>query len=455
MKAKAYRKYKTSGVEWLGVVPEHWEVKRLKFIGTALIGITYSPEDIVDEDFNGNKYLVLRSTNIQEGKISLHENVYVTTKISTEMRVRKWDILICARNGSRHLVGKNALINEDDDKMTFGAFTTIYRSKINPFLFYFFSSDQFKYQSTGFLTTTINQLTNDNLNNIVSTLPPVSERQAIVSFLGRETGRIDTLIEKKQRLIELLKEKGTAVISRAVTKGLNPAVKMKPSGIEWLGEVPEHWEIKKLKYVCQIIDGDRGKEYPNDSDFLDEGEIPFLSSKNLINNKIDYTEMKFISREKYGKLGRGKLNTGDLIVTVRGTIGNTALFDGDEFKTGFINAQMMILRHTNKLESVFLWYFSKSIVWTTQLDFLAYGTAQQQLSNEILASLIIPIPPLPEQHLIASFLDRETSRLYSLISKVESAILKLKEYRTAIISAAVTGKIDVSTSLNAGVREAE
>jgi type I restriction enzyme S subunit len=210
-------KLKPSGVEWLGEVPEHWEVKRLKFIGTALIGLTYSPDEVVDEDYDGEKTIVLRSTNIQDGKISLHENVYVTTRISRELKVRKWDILICARNGSRHLVGKNALINEDDESMTFGAFTTIYRSKINPFLFYYFASNQFKYQSTGFLTTTINQLTNGNLNSIIATLPPLPEQQAIAAFLDRETARIDALVSKVEMAIDKLKEYRTALISAAVT----------------------------------------------------------------------------------------------------------------------------------------------------------------------------------------------------------------------------------------------
>ena len=210
-------KLKPSGVEWLGDVPEHWGVKKLKFIGTSLIGLTYSPNELVDEDYEGEKHLVLRSTNIQDGKISLHENVYVTTRVSKELKVRKLDILICARNGSRHLVGKNALIHETDDNMTFGAFTTVFRSKINPFLFYYFSSNQFQYQSTGFLTTTINQLTNGNLNSIIASIPPLPEQQAIAAFLDRETAKIDTLSTKVSAVIERLKEYRTALISSAVT----------------------------------------------------------------------------------------------------------------------------------------------------------------------------------------------------------------------------------------------
>jgi type I restriction enzyme S subunit len=211
--------------------------------------------------------------------------------------------------------------------------------------------------------------------------------------------------------------------------------------------VPEHWEVKRLRFVTEIIDGDRGSEYPNDADLIDEG-IPFLSSKNLTNGKIDFIGVKYISSEKFSKLGQGKLKNGDLVVTVRGTIGNTALFYSEEFKTGFINAQMMIIRNfKKKLFFKFLWLYTLSKYWPIHLDFLAYGSAQQQLSNAVLSNVFIPLPPLPEQQAIADFLDRETAKIDTLSTKVNTVIERLKEYRTAIISSAVTGKIDVRGSV--------
>lgn len=212
-----YPRYKDSGVEWLGEVPEHWEVKRLKYTGEALIGLTYDPAEIVDES---SGTLVLRSSNIQGRKIVFDDNVYVSKIIPQRLVTQVGDILICSRNGSRALIGKNAVIDEQSVGMTFGAFMTIFRSKHSDYLAQVFNSQLFEYQSGAFLTSTINQLTVGVLNNFEVPMPPPSERKLIAAFLDRETAKIDELVTEQQRLMELLKEKRQAVISHAVTKGL-------------------------------------------------------------------------------------------------------------------------------------------------------------------------------------------------------------------------------------------
>jgi type I restriction enzyme S subunit len=280
------------------------------------------------------------------------------------------------------------------------------------------------------------------IGNLTFLIPTQSEQRAIAAFLDRETSRIDRLIEKKEKQMELLKEKRAALISHIVTKGLDPNVKMKDSGIEWLGEIPEGWRIFNLKRLAQVIDGDRGKEYPNENDLKDSG-IPFLSSKNIIDNQLNYSNLNYISPEKFNKLGRGKLVEGDIIITVRGTIGSVGLFKNAPFETAFINAQMMIIRPCFQLESTYFRYFAISKSFFLQINASSYGAAQQQLSNEILSSIIIVVPPINDQKFIATFLDRETTKIDALIEKVQESIEILKEYRTALISAAVTGKIDV------------
>jgi len=239
-----------------------------------------------------------------------------------------------------------------------------------------------------------------------------------------------------------LQEKRAALISHAVTKGLDPNAPMKDSGVEWMGNTPEGFRTIRLKRVVSIIDGDRGKEYPNESDLTDEG-IPFLSSKNIVDNRMNYSGLRFISAEKFDKLGRGKLEKGDLVITVRGTIGSVGCFTGEEFQTAFINAQMMVLHPSKGITSSFLHYVAQSEYWLSQLDVSSYGTAQQQLSNEILSSLRIALPTVCEQENISTYLDREIGRIDTLISRIRMSIAVLREYRTALISAAVTGKIDV------------
>lgn len=214
MKYKKYPSYKDSGVEWLGKVPEHWEVSKLKYVGEAIIGLTYDPKNIVDEQ---DGILVLRSSNLQNGKISYADNVYINMDIPDKLITKENDILICSRNGSRKLIGKNAKIDKYSVGHSFGAFTTMYRSRYNNFIFYILNSSLFTFQSSRFLTTTINQLTTGTLNDFEIPFPSLSEQQQIVNYLDDKTSKIDTLIEKSKKSIELLKEKRTALISACVT----------------------------------------------------------------------------------------------------------------------------------------------------------------------------------------------------------------------------------------------
>lgn len=203
-----------SGVEWLGDIPAHWEVKRLRYLGNAVLGLTYDPSEVSDED---DGMLVLRSSNVQAGKITFDDNVYVKKAIPQQLRTRVGDILICSRNGSRALIGKNAKIDERSAGLTFGAFMTIFRSQFSDYLYWVFNSSLFEFQSGAFLTSTINQLTVNNLYNFAIAFPPEDEQQAIAAYLDRETARIDQLTAKVETAIERLTECRQALITSAVT----------------------------------------------------------------------------------------------------------------------------------------------------------------------------------------------------------------------------------------------
>lgn len=206
---------KDSGVEWLGEIPSHWKVIKLKYIANAIIGVTYSPNDIVDE--NGG-ILVLRSSNIQNGKISYSDNVYIKKDIPQKLLTKKGDILLCARNGSADLIGKNICIDEHSEGMTFGAFMTIVRSKYWRYLSWFFNSSIFKSQTGLFATSTINQLTSDTLNNLKIAFPiDAKERDEIIENLEIETQQIDLGIEKIEKEIEKVRELKQSLIAEVVT----------------------------------------------------------------------------------------------------------------------------------------------------------------------------------------------------------------------------------------------
>jgi Restriction endonuclease S subunits len=207
-------KFRPSQIEWLRDVPEHWEVKQLRYVGDAIIGLTYEPADVVDER---EGILVLRASNVSEGRIVLDDTVFVNKKIPARLLTRIGDILICSRSGSRDLIGKNARIDEHSAGLCFGTFMTVFRSNCSEYLFYVFNSTLFEYQSAAFLTSTINQLTISNLYSFEVPMPPLRERLAIVDFLDRETAKIDALIAKVKQAIERLQEYRTALITAAVT----------------------------------------------------------------------------------------------------------------------------------------------------------------------------------------------------------------------------------------------
>ncbi|UVT20635.1 MAG: restriction endonuclease subunit S [Nitrospira sp.] len=445
MKLQPYPHYKPSGVEWLGDVPKHWEVKRLKWIGDSIIGLTYSPDELVNEE---EGTLVLRASNIQDGRIVLDDNVFVSSEIPRKLRTRAHDLLICSRNGSRDLVGKTALITKQEEGLTFGAFTTIFRSASNDFAFWVFNSGLFKFQAGLYQTSTIYQLTIGTLNSFHVPMPPPVEQRAIAAFLEREMGRVDRLMAKKRDLIARLREKRTALISRTVTRGLPPTAAraaglsenplLKPSGLDWHGEIPKHWQVLPFtKYVAEKSDY-RGKTPDKQPD-----GVFLVTARNVRMGFIDYeSSQEFIAKEDYNEvMRRGLPKKGDILFTTEAPLGNVALVDREDIAL----AQRIIRFRMSPahFDSEFILFAMMSDHFQVQLKSLSTGSTAEGLKASKLPILRLIAPPLPEQVAIATYLDKETAKLDALVGKVEEAVERLQEYRTALITAAVTGKIDV------------
>ncbi|EDL59761.1 restriction endonuclease subunit S [Gimesia maris] len=436
-----YAEYKESGIEWLGKVPEHWDVFRM--------GILFA--EVAE---SGNDDLPVLQVSIHHGvsdrELSESESDRKITRIDDKSKYKRVVPNDLVYNMMRAWQGGFGTVKVEG--MVSPAYV-VARPKIDfqtQFIEHLFRTpqaiEQMRRYSHG-VTDFRLRLYWDKFKNVRVALPDKSEQQEICDYIDVETSKIDALVAEQRRLIELLKEKRQAVISHAVTKGLNPNAPMKDSGIEWLGDVPEHWEVCSLRRYAFFVDGDRGSEYPNENDLTSDG-ILFLSSKNIVGGKLDLKESKFISHEKFDALNRGKAQDGDLIVKVRGStgrIGEMALFDvgAYSFETAFINAQMMIIRTGNKLTPKYLSKVSQSIYWMEQLSVGAYGTAQQQLSNKVFSDLFVTMPPVTEQAEIADFIDLKVGEFDSLETEAEQAIELLQERRTALISAAVTGKINV------------
>jgi type I restriction enzyme, S subunit len=286
----------------------------------------------------------------------------------------------------------------------------------------------------------------DFVGGMKVTSPPLPEQIAIAEFLDRETGKIDELVAEQRRLMELLKEKRQAVISHAVTKGLNPHAPMKPSGIEWLGDVPEHWEVSALKFHLSTINGFGFSS----SDFCDDG-IPLIRAGNIKNKSLTQPEI-FLRKDVIDKYPRVILASGDIVISmvesdpviVESAVGQVGIVP--ESLTGAVpNQNVVILREVHEISVKRFWFYTLcSAAYRTHLDVFSHKLANQSIiSSSLLVCAKITCPKLEEQQNIVDFLDAQTCEFDTLTAEAQRAIDLLQERRTALISAAVTGQIDI------------
>lgn len=279
----------------------------------------------------------------------------------------------------------------------------------------------------------------DFIGDILMPVPAKNTQINIASFLDRETAKLDQLVEKKQRLIELLQEKHQALITQAVTKGLDPNVPMKDTGIPWLGEVPAHWEIRRLKHVASFQGG--GTPSKDEITFWN-GDIPWVSPKDMKRDVIEDTE-DHISNEAIAASATSLVSPGSVLIVVRSGILKHSLPVAINRVTVTLNQDMKAISPANMVTSFFLFWLLKGFGTQVLFECGKIGATVDSIDMELLFRFQVPIAPLPEQVAISAFLENKCKSLDSLINKINSQIELLLEYRQALISAAVTGQIDV------------
>ena len=410
MMGNRYDKYKDSGIAWIGEIPEHWEVKRLKYFGNNYNGLTYSPNDICSSQ---EGIIVLRSSNIKDNKLCFDDNVYVNKEIPTKLLVNKGDILICSRNGSASLIGKAALI-ETDIKATFGAFMMIFKGNniCHKYLYYIVTSciSQYKWL---FTTATINQLTSSMLGEIFAPfICNKLEQQSIAAYLDQKCGEIDELITLQEKMITKLQSYKQSVITEAVTKGLDKNVPLKDSGIEWLGEIPKHWTVVKIKYLATIKSGD----FISSNEIIQEGIYEVYGGNGLM-----------------GYCNKKNVDGFNIIIGRVGALcGNVRLIS----ESKYITDNALILNCFNNALYPYMYIMLKA----ANLNNLNTSNAQPLITGSKVLNVSLPIPPLPEQQAIADYLDQKCGEIDELISIKQQKIEKLKEYKKSLIFECVTGK---------------
>ena len=435
---RPYPAYRDSGVEWLGEVPEGWEEIRLKRV--AKLNTTRSEVSGLDP---GTSVSFLPMDAVGElGGLVLDTDRPLRDVASGYTYFADGDVLVakitpCFENG------KGALAKGLTNGIGFGT-TELHTLRPGPslraeFLFYLSISRPLRRLGAGQMYGAGGQkrISDDFLANFEVTLPPLPEQRAIAAVLDRETARIDTLVEKKERLLELLDEKRTALISRAVTKGLDPDAPMKESGVERLGKVPAYWSLPPVYARWEVTLG----KMLDTKRIKGETAAPYLRNVDVQWDHVnvqDLPEMDFSSTDR----ARYTLHVGDLLVCEGGEVGRTAIWRG-ELRGCFFQKAVHRVRPKCGDESRFLFYTMYAAA--KKGVFVAGGNPNTipHLTAVQLRHYRFPLPPLPEQQAIAVYLDRETAKIDALKSKIRHAIDLLKEYRTALISAAVTGKIDV------------
>ena len=432
---------KESGIDWIGQIPEEWEVIKFKYLGDVRQGLTYSPSDIVDRD---EGILVLRSGNIQNGVLDFTNNVYVKTKVAESIVLRKNDILITARNGSSALIGKNAMI-DTDIKATFGAFMMVFRtnkSLIAKFAFYLMNIS-FNFYRTFFTTSTVNQLTAAIFNGIEVSLPSISEQQKIADFLDKKTAQLDKVKTILEEQIQKLKDYRASLIYETVTKGLDKTVPVKDSGIDWIGQVPEGWGVSKLKFTLEKVSnnikvGPFGSSLSGDA-IRSSGKWVY-NQRNVLDNNFTETDT-FISDAKWKELKNFSVVSGDILLTTRGTIGRIAIVPKDYFE-GILHPCLMRFRVDSHIVQPRLikYFFNDTTLVKEQLKFLSNSTTIDVIYSYNLKNIIIPIIPLEEQYGIVEYLDKQCSNVDALIKVKQEQIDNINKQRQTLIYDYVTGK---------------
>ena len=426
---KKYDSYKDSGIEWIGEIPNHWILGKIKFSDTVIMGQSPLSDDCNSEG-NGLPFL---QGNAEFGKLNPTPKLYceIPNKIADIN-----DVLLSVR-------APVGALNIANQKFGIGrGLCAIRHQKSNyKYIYYWLlhSNKELDSISTG---STFKAISLDDVKNINFPSMDIYEQTTIANYLDHKSNQIDHLIAKKEQFIQLLEEERVAVINQAVTKGLDTNIAMKDSGIEWLGKIPEHWEEARIKNIVKII-GRIGFRGYTTEDLVQKGEGAIsLSPSNIKNHILNIDDCTYLSWEKYNESPEIKIFENDIILVKTGsTIGKTAIIPiGTPEMT--LNPQLVVFKDI-KLNPVFLYYMMISNYFQGYFSIYTAGGSTPAISQEKINNFKITFPKTEEQIQISNFITKKELEIKLLISKAKQEIMLLKEYKTALISEVVTGKVDV------------
>jgi type I restriction enzyme, S subunit len=438
-----YPKYKSSGVEWLGEVPSHWEVLSIKRLTPVQRGASPRPIDDPKYFDDEGEYAWVRIADVSASNGVLTETTQRLSELGSNLSVKlkpgELFVSIAGTVGKPCISAIKACIHD--------GFVYFPNLKVPPhFLFRIFEAG-LCYSGLGKWGTQLN-LNTDTIGSIKIALPPADEITPVLNFIDHETSKIDALIAQQENLLNLLAEKRQATISHVVTRGLNRDVPMKDSGVAWLGDVPEHWEVYPLKRkLAFLTSGSRGWA----EHYADDGAL-FIRIGNLTRDsvRLDLADIQRVAVPAGSEGERTRVKPGDVLFSITAYLGSVAVVP-DDIEEAFVSQHVALARLLDgTVLPSWVGYVALSSVGKTYLETQGYGGTKVQLSLEDVANMLLTVPPPEEQSAIVSFINEEIARIDSLRTEAVRAIELLKERRAALIAAAVTGKIDVR---NAAMQE--
>jgi len=428
---KPYPAYKDSGIEWLGKIPKHWGGKRLKFVAPARIGkLDAKPDDTI--------YIGLEHVESWTGRLLLDNQPETVDSVVASF----WagDVLF---GKLRPYLAKAARPHFDgvctSEILPLRPTAECFQSYV---MYCLLNAPYIRWLDSLTYGTKMPRVSPEQVGSSCVPVPSNPEQRVIAAFLDQETARIDALVEKKERLIELLQEKRTALITRAVTKGLDPNVPMKNSGVEWLGEIPAHWKVKRIRDIAESLQtGPFGSQLHADE--YVPGGCPVINPANLQDGQLVPDWDCTVDEATARRLEHHKLAPDDILLARRGELGRCGL--ANQQQKGWVcgTGSLRLRTRRDLARPRFLMHLLSTSGVRDWLQLQSVGSTMQNLNTSIISRIPVALSIPAEQDEIVARIDWEAGRVDSLIAKIRDGLDRLKEYRVALISAAVTGKIDV------------
>jgi len=439
-----YPSYKESGIEWIGEIPCGWLVSRLDFL--CLLKGRLGWKSLKSDEYVDDGFIFLSTPNLKNKDIDYQNVNYITEERyleSPEIILENDDVLL-VKDGST--LGIVNIVKNLPRPSTVNSSIGVLKNKSelleSNFLYYFLSS----YYCQNIINRIkggmgVPHLFQSDIKKFVVLLPKIQEQQQISNYLDHKTQQIDSLIDKTQQKIELLKEQRTSLINQCVTKGLNPNVEMKDSGVEWIGEIPKNWEIKKIKYVMSSIGGGTPSK---DKEEYWNGSIPWVSPKDMKKDIIDLSE-DYITEVGLQNSSTNLITSQSVLVVFRSGILKHSIPLGINVVPVTINQDMKsFTSKNNKITNKYFYYFIKGNQKNLLLDWSKEGTTVESLETEFVENFKIPCPSIEIQNIITQYLDKSIGKIENNLNKETKRLELLKEYRESMISNVVTGKVDVT-----------